>query len=59
MPLLLVLAIVAVGVALAMRSSRGGSERGGRFVATAAGVWAALIMVVLIVVTVATLIFGR
>lgn len=59
MPPLLVLAVVAVGVALTMRCSRSGSERDGRFVATAAGVWLALIALALVVGTVATLIFGR
>jgi hypothetical protein len=58
-PLLLVLAIVAVGTALAISLNRSDTQRGSRFVVTAAGVWVALLVLALVVVTVATLIFGR
>ena len=59
MPLSIVLAVVAVVVALVVAARRGGAGRGTRFVGTAAAVWIGLVVLAIVVVTVATLIFGR
>lgn len=57
-PLFLVFAVAAVLVALAL--SKSGAERSrGRFAATAVGTWVAMIIVAIVILTVATLIFGR
>jgi len=57
--LFLAFAIVAVVGALLLNSRRSAAGRGKRFVGTAAALWVAFVVLAVIVLTVATLIFGR
>lgn len=57
--MLVTFALVAVVVALALAARQGGSGRGKRLLGVAAGVWVAMIVLAVVLLTVATLIFGR
>jgi hypothetical protein len=58
-PLFLAFAIIAVVVALIFTLSQREAGQGKRFLGTAAAVWVALVVLAVIVLTVATSIFGR
>ena len=59
MPLFLAFAIIAVIAALVFTLSQRGAGQGKRFLGTAVAVWVALVVSAVIVLTVATLVFGR
>ncbi len=59
MPLFFVFALIAVVAGLVFTASQREAGQGKRFVRTAAAAWVALVVLAVIVLTVATLIFGR
>jgi len=58
-PLSLTFAVVAVVVALFFAIRRGGAGRGKWFLGSAAVVWVGMVVLAIVVLSVATLIFGR
>ena len=58
-PLILVLAVIAVVVAMAFVVRQGGAGSGKQFFGTAVMVWVALVALAVVTLAVGTLIFGR